>query len=71
MNNTSQPSVYFWCCIAQSVVIVALAFYVGALRKESEQLAQQKEMASFALTVREGEISELKAMIDSCHAEKK
>ncbi|MBC7486322.1 MAG: hypothetical protein H7282_06200 [Cytophagaceae bacterium] len=71
MTALKSYSFYFWCCLAQSVLIIGLAFYAGREKSEKEELLQEKEMAAFALTVREAEVSRLKAIVDTCHGEKK
>jgi hypothetical protein len=70
VENKSVPF-YFWCCIVQSLFIIGLAFYAGKEKSEKEQLLQEKEMASFALNIREAEVQQLKAILDTCHGEKK
>ena len=71
MTESKSSAFYFWCCLVQSIVIVGLAFYAGQQKTSKEELLQEKEMASFALSVREAEISKLKAIVDTCHGEKK
>ena len=71
MIESKSNAFYFWCCIVQSIVIIGLAFYVGQEKNEKEELLKEKEMASFALTVREAEMSRLRAIVDTCHGEKK
>jgi len=70
MDSKSTPF-YFWCCILQSVVIVGLAFYAGNEKSDKETLLKEKEMASFALHVREAELTRLRAIVDTCDGEKK
>jgi hypothetical protein len=71
MSETKSTGVYFWVCIAQSLVIIALAFYTGKVRMEKETIVKEKDMASFSLMVREAEVIKLKAIVDTCHGEKK
>jgi hypothetical protein len=71
MTELKSNSFYFWCCLVQSVMIIGLAFYAGNEKSDKEELLKEKEMASFALTVREAELSRLKAIVDTCHGEKK
>ncbi|MDF2455230.1 MAG: hypothetical protein K0R51_1223 [Cytophagaceae bacterium] len=71
MTELKSPSFYFWCCLAQSIVIIGLAFYAGNQKSEKEKLLQEKEMNAFTLTVREAELSRLKAIVDTCYGEKK
>lgn len=71
MTELKSHSFYFWCCLVQSLVIIGLAFYAGNQKSEKEELLKEKEMNAFALTVREAEVSRLKAIVDTCHGEKK
>jgi len=71
MMESKSSTLYFWVCLAQSIVIIGLAFYAGKEKSEKEELLQQKEMASFTLNIREAEVSRLKAIVDTCHGEKK
>lgn len=71
MTDFKSQSIYFWCCLLQSAVIIGLAFYTGNQKSEKEELLKEKEMNTFALTVREAELSRLKAIVDTCHGEKK
>ena len=70
MTELKSPGFYFWCCLMQSAVIIGLAFYAGDQKSEKEQLVKEKEMNTFALTVREAELSRLKAIVDTCHGKK-
>lgn len=71
MTEIKSFSFYFWCCLAQSLVIIGLAFYAGNQKSEKEELLNEKEMASFALNIREAELIKLRAIVDTCHGEKK
>ncbi|HSZ73080.1 MAG TPA: hypothetical protein VK750_10435 [Cytophagaceae bacterium] len=74
MNDTHSNTFYFWCCIVQSIVIIALACYAGKEKTEKEELVKEKEMNAFTLMVREAEINKLKAIMadtTSKHGEKK
>lgn len=71
MTDSKSNVFYFWCCMVQSVVIIGLAFYAGREKTDKEELLKQKEMSSFEWTVREAEMSRLRAIIDTCHGEKK
>jgi len=71
MTELKSPGFYFWCCLVQSTVIIGLAFYAGHQKSEKEELLKEKEMSSFALTVREAEVNRLRAIVDTCHGEKR
>ncbi|MDB5271937.1 MAG: hypothetical protein JWO58_304 [Chitinophagaceae bacterium] len=71
MNETKSTSVYFWVCIAQSLIIIGLAFYTGKEKMEKKTIVKEKDMASFSLMVREAEVAKLKAIVDTCHGKKK
>lgn len=71
MIESKSNAFYFWCCLVQSLVIIGLAFYAGKEKSEKEELLQEKEMSSFALNIREAEVSRLRAIVDTCHGEKK
>lgn len=63
-------SFYFWCCILQSIVIVALSFYAGNEKSEKEELQKEKEITSFELMIRQSELNKLKALVDTCNGKK-
>ncbi|MDB5255971.1 MAG: hypothetical protein JWM14_666 [Chitinophagaceae bacterium] len=72
MTDYKSTTFFFWCCLAQSLIIIGLAFYAGNEKADKEELVKEKEMASFGLMVTEGEVSRLKVLLDSCrHGEKK
>ncbi len=71
MNDSPTNNFYFWCCIAQSIVIIALAFYIGKEKISKGELLKEKERNAFALRISESEISRLKAMVDTCYGGKK
>lgn len=71
MIESKSNAFYFWCCLVQSLVIIGLAFYAGKEKSEKEELFQEKEMASFELNIRQAEVSRLRAIVDTCHGEKK
>ena len=71
MTTVKLNSFYFWCCLVQSVVIIGLAFYAGKEKSGKEELVKENEMTSFALMLREAEVNRLRAIVDTCHGEKK
>jgi hypothetical protein len=70
MSTQNSNNLYVGVCIAQSVVIVALAFYVGSLRTQSEEQTKENERNNFSLQMNANEISTLKARLDTCSAKK-
>jgi len=54
----------------QSVIIIALAFYVGHLKTQTEELTKENERNGFALQINNAQLSRLKGILDTCGTKK-
>ena len=70
MTDQKSTNVYVIVCIVQSAIIMALAFYVGHLKTQTEELTKENERNGFALQINNAQLSRMKGILDTCGTKK-
>ncbi len=70
MTERKSTNLYVGVCIAQSILIIALAFYMGREKTTNEELLKENERNQFALQMNASEMARLKEMLDTCGTKK-
>lgn len=70
IEKKQNVNLYVGVCIAQSIIIIALAFYMGMEKTVHDEIRKENERNKFALQINTSEIARLKGMLDTCGTQK-
>lgn len=63
-------NIYVIICVFQSLVIIALAFYMGSQKTTIEEYEKESERNKFELQMNANQLVRLKGQLDTCGVEK-